>query len=193
MTRKRGSKKKLVLVDTALALFLRYGLKRVTVSEVCAEADVSKVTFYKHFSNKVDLAKRVIEVLSDRILERIDEITSMDVPLPDKVKLLVDERVRMAREWSPNFIDDLYHADEELAELFAERAARSRQRYVDFLRDAQASGEMRAEIAPDVLLGVLDKLYELGADETLVAKAGGFEGLTRDVNNIFFYGVMTRD
>jgi AcrR family transcriptional regulator len=171
---------------------MRYGMKRITVSEVCEQAQVSKVTFYKHFTDKLDLAKLVVNVLSDRIAARIDEIVGLAAPLPRKVELLVEQRVRMAREWSPELIHDIYHADPELAALLARRAQENRERYVVFIRAAQAAGEMRPEIHPDVLLGVLDKLYELGGNDELVQRAGGFERLTRDVNNVFFYGVLSR-
>jgi len=190
--RRVASKKKAELVETALTLFMRYGTKRVTVSEVCEQAKVSKVTFYKHFTDKLDLAKAAIALLSDRIAARIDEIVALPVPLPRKVELLVAERVRMAREWSPELIHDIYHADPELAALITRRAQENRERYVAFIRAAQAKGEMRPEIHPDILLAVLDQLYELGRKDELVQRAGGFERLTRDVNNIFFYGVITR-
>jgi AcrR family transcriptional regulator len=190
--RRAPSKKKQLLVETALALFMRYGMKRVTVSEVCEQAKVSKVTFYKHFDDKIALARDVINLLSDRIAARIDEIVALSAPLERKVELLVEQRVRMAREWSPELIHDLFHAGPELAALFRERAQQNRDRYVAFIRAAQAAGDMRPEIHPDVLLAVLDKLYELGAADELVQRAGGFDRLTRDVNNIFFYGVLSR-
>lgn len=188
----RASKKKAKLVEAAAELFKRYGIKRVSVTEVCEAAEVSKVTFYKFFSNKVDLAQRVIEVLTERIQARIGEIAALDMPLPEKVAMLVEERVRRAREWSPEFIDELYHLDPALGELVLESARRTRMLYIDFIRRAQAAGEMRPEVHPEVALAVLDKLYDLGGDDALVQRAGGFERLTRDVNNLFFYGMLRR-
>jgi AcrR family transcriptional regulator len=191
--RRSGSKKKTLLLETALRLFLRYGMKRVTVGEVCEQANVSKVTFYKHFENKVELAKQVIDLLWDRVAARVDEIVALDQPFSRKVELLVEERVRMAKEWSGEFVAELYHADPELAALIAQRAARSRERYLDFIRAGQARGELRADLHPEVVLAVVDKLYELGGDAELVRKAGGFDRLTRDVNTVFFFGVLPRE
>jgi AcrR family transcriptional regulator len=190
--RRTASKKRAMLVETAIELFKRYGMKRVTVAEICQQAGVSKVTFYKYFTDKIALAKEVIGALSDAIVRRIDEIDGLEEPFPRKAELLVDERVRMAREWSPDFIEELYHADDELAELVAERVRGTRDRYEQFIRRAQAAGEVRPDLQPEVVLAVLDKLRELGGDEDLVRRAGGYEPLTRDVNNVFFYGITRR-
>ena len=53
----RRINKKEQIVHTAETLFTRYESKRVTVEEICRLARVSKMTFYKHFSNKVELIK----------------------------------------------------------------------------------------------------------------------------------------
>lgn len=191
--RSAESKKRALLVETAVSLFMRYGVSRVSVGEVCEQADVSKFTFYKYFTDKIDLAKAAISLLSDRVSARIDEIVAMPVPLANKVALLVDERVRRAREWSPELIHDLYHADPELAALATRRVQENRDRYVAFVRSAQATGEMRPDVHPEVLLAMIDRLYELGKDDELVQRAGGYERLTRSVNNVMYYGLLSRD
>jgi AcrR family transcriptional regulator len=191
--RSSESKKKPLLVETALALFMRYGVSRVSVGEVCEQAGVSKFTFYKYFTDKIELAKAAITLLSDRISARIDEIVAMPAPLATKVALLVEERVRRAKEWSPELIHDLYHSDPELAALATRRVHENRDRYIAFVRSAQATGEMRPEVHPEVLLAMLDRLYELGKDDELVQRAGGYERLTRSVNNVLYYGLLSRD
>ncbi len=49
------------VLAAARELFWKHGLKRVTVEEICREAGVSKMTFYKFFPNKVTLAKAVYD------------------------------------------------------------------------------------------------------------------------------------
>lgn len=73
------------------------------------------MTFYRHFPNKVELAKHLLEIWSEQISARIEEIDAMGIPFPQKVGLVVSERVQLARELSPEFIAELYHADPSLA------------------------------------------------------------------------------
>ena len=43
------------ITTTAKSLFFSYGFDRVTVDDICAQANVSKSTFYTHFNSKQDL------------------------------------------------------------------------------------------------------------------------------------------
>ena len=40
------------IVKIGKDLFYKYGIKRVSVEEICAKANVSKMTFYKFYNNK---------------------------------------------------------------------------------------------------------------------------------------------
>ena len=59
--------KRIQIVKTAKELFWKFGIKRVTIEEICREANVSKMTFYKFFSNKNELLHTVIEEMFDKI------------------------------------------------------------------------------------------------------------------------------
>jgi AcrR family transcriptional regulator len=55
----KNNKKFQSTVNKAKELFWKYGIKKVSIEEICAEAPVSKMTFYKFFKNKNDLAEWV--------------------------------------------------------------------------------------------------------------------------------------
>lgn len=51
------------IAKCATNLFIEYGIKKVTVEEICKQAGISKGTYYKYFfSNKLDL---VIHIVND--------------------------------------------------------------------------------------------------------------------------------
>lgn len=54
------------IVETASELFLKYGLRSVTIDDVCSQLHISKKTFYQHFKQKEEL----IEVLLDNMRRR---------------------------------------------------------------------------------------------------------------------------
>ena len=61
MLNEKENAKREALLNTGRRLFWKYGFKRVTISEICEEADVSKMTYYRCFENKTDLAKTIFD------------------------------------------------------------------------------------------------------------------------------------
>jgi AcrR family transcriptional regulator len=53
------------ILIAAKELFWKHGFKRVSIEEVCREANVSKMTFYKHFKNKIELIKYLLNFIFD--------------------------------------------------------------------------------------------------------------------------------
>ena len=76
-----NSKKKQI-VNTARELFWKHGFRRVSVEELCREANVSKMTFYKHFRNKDELVKFIIDTLTGTAMKKYREIMQMDLQMP---------------------------------------------------------------------------------------------------------------
>ncbi len=49
------------IVKTATDLFCKYGLKSVSIDDICTQLGISKKTFYLYFKQKSDLVYRVLE------------------------------------------------------------------------------------------------------------------------------------
>lgn len=64
-----GSGAKQRLLETADRLFYQDGIRSVGIDRVIAEADVAKMTLYKHFPSKDDLILAVLRYREDRVLE----------------------------------------------------------------------------------------------------------------------------
>ncbi len=175
---------------TAARLFERYGVRRVSVEEICREAGCSKATFYKYFANKTELVKHILTVMSDAVHRRTERIDAMDVSFAEKVRLFTSERLEATRRSSEAFIEDLVHADEELREFVAELTADNHRRFLEFIAAAQRRGEVRADIKPAFMLAVLAKMSELAADEGLKEHYGGYVEITREIVDFFFHGVV---
>ena len=77
------------IVKTAQELFYRYGIKRVSVEEICSTALVSKMTFYKYFPNKIELAKHIFSELMDDSEKKYDNIMSGNYDSTEKVDQVI--------------------------------------------------------------------------------------------------------
>ena len=114
------------LVQTAEKLFKRYGMKRVTVEEICQEANVSKMTFYKYFKNKVDIVTTVINRIMDEMEKEYRALMNADMTYVEKAKLIVQKKVEGIEEFSQEFANDILRSGEpEIVDLMTQRAQKN--------------------------------------------------------------------
>jgi len=178
------SKKETQIVETAQDLFMHYGIRRVTVEEICRRAGVSKMTFYKYFANKIELVRHLWHAWFDKGYERLDEIDVMDIPLPDKIQMMFDWKTDLLSKMSTEFLEEILPLDLEREKIL--------RRFMEFIIRAQKRGEIRAGINPEFLMAVLDKLYELGDNEALRARYPSLIEFNREIKDFFWYGVIER-
>jgi AcrR family transcriptional regulator len=187
-SRVKRSKKFQQLVDTAEELFFRHGIRRVTVEEICRKANVSKMTFYHHFTNKIDLVKHISYAGLERGEKKLDEVTAMYLPFPEKLRIMLGYRLQMMATMSTEFIEEYMQLD------FAASIQQAwLQRVVQFLDEAQKEGYIRAGVKPEFILIVVKKLNELSEDEHLKALYPNYVELSREVFNFLYYGILTGD
>jgi AcrR family transcriptional regulator len=184
--------KEIAMVVTARALFLRHGIRRVSVEEICREAGVSKRTFYKRFRDRDELALRVVSGLVEESRSRIEATLSADVPIEQKVRELIAVKSGLAAETSVEFYREVMAADSEPG-----RFARQKQREWDlrvrrFYAEAQARGEIRAEVDLDLLMAMLVRTRSLIEDPEVQRTQPDLSTLVESVLEIFFYGLVPR-
>ena len=61
-------------MEGAVALFRKYGIRTVSMDDICREMGISKKTMYQYVSNKADLVQKVLETESAKVFEMIDSI-----------------------------------------------------------------------------------------------------------------------
>ncbi len=180
----KKSKKILQILEAARNLFLSHGIKRVTVEEICRKAEVSKMTFYKYFPNKEELFRHVWEGWINEGCEKLDEIDTLDIPLPDKIQMMFEWKSNFLSQINGSLVEDMIHLN-----LGYEKAI---SHFMKFIINAQNSGEIRPDIKPEFLMTVLDKLYELANDEKLRSRYPTLMEFNREVKDFFWYGVIVR-
>ena len=117
--RDQKNPKRQQIVSTAKSLFLKFGIRRVSIEEICREAKVSKMTFYKHFNNKIDLAVFIYDQMSSEAMAEYQQIMAADIPFSEKVRKSIELKMKNTKELSQEFLTDFYiNADSELVEFF---------------------------------------------------------------------------
>lgn len=180
MSRKRDQ-----LIQTGEVLFIKHGMRRVTVEDICRQAGVSKPTFYKYFENKAALAQRIVELWIEEALQRIDGIEDAEAPFPEKMKQILAVKQAIAARPGPEFLEDLIHLDIDLSHAL--------RRVMRFLVECQQQGDIRADIRPEVLMAAFDLLNSMQYDRRIRDLYEDAETLAGDVFKLFHYGALSTD
>lgn len=181
------------LIKTAKDLFFRYGIKRVTVEEICKEANVSKMTFYKHFKNKNELVKTWITEMTDESLERYNILMKRDIPFEEKVRETIQMKLEGSDQMSQEFFSDyIPHAEPDLHDFIHQRMHDMMGLIIKDYAEAQKRGDIRQDLKIEFILWYLNKIYDLLEDEALQKMYDNPQDLIMEMVNFFFYGIMPR-
>src|SRR6056297_3755848 len=74
------------IIHTAKDLFWKHGVSRVTMQEISDKADVSKMTLYKYYSNKKELALEVLKNEVGKAFSRFEQIIHSDMHFEEKLE-----------------------------------------------------------------------------------------------------------
>ena len=181
------------LVESAYGLFWKYGIKRVSVEEICQTAGVSKMTFYAHFKNKVDMALYVIEKVMQTGMEIYRNIMERDVPFAQKAADFLQMKLDASDGISQAILEDFLHSPSpEVAEYFQLKNKENLGILLNDLALAQKQGEIRPDIDPRFLLYFIRQIQEMASDNNLLALYDSPQSMSKELLNMFFYGILTR-
>ena len=178
------STKQRQIAETAEMLFMRHGIKRVTIEEICRKAGVSKMTFYKHFANKIDLLRHLWNNWVEEGLSKLDEISARHISFPDKVDLMFSWKEEFVSKMNTEFLEEFQQIDFELK--------RVKDRFSQIIVESQKRAAIRPEVRPEFIMAVLDKLYELARDKDLLNKYPSHTEFRRELKDFFWFGLLVR-
>ena len=180
----KTSKKQTQIIDTAKDLFFRYGAKRVSIEEICETAAVSKVTFYRYFKNKDALIKHIRDEIIAVGFEKFDQISTLEIPYPEKIDRMTRWRVEFFSQMKNEFLREMMALDEVVEA--------AKQRYLENIANAQAKGEIRADLSPEFIWLITEKLNTIARDGSWQDVFSEYSDFQTQMRSLFFYGLLVR-
>ena len=186
------NKKYQLIVKTSRDLFMRFGIKRVSVEEICETAGVSKMTFYKHFKNKLDLALFILNNIFEEGVDRYKKIMAQDVPYSEKAKEIIQLKFESTEDFSKEMLKDLMGSSiPEVGELMSKITQENFKLLFDDMAAAQKKGEIRQNINLHFVIYILGQMQKMAADEKLISMYESTQALSSEIINFFFYGILS--
>lgn len=181
------------IFKTGKVLFWKHGIKRVTIEEICTEAGVSKMTFYKFFPNKIELAKKLIQQILEESSQQFNEILESNLPFTEKINRIILLKFETTKNISTEFIIDLSKNQEYgLYQYIEEQKKQTLKMFLDFLIKSQKKGYIRKDIKIDFIMAYISYGYSLFDNKELVSKYDNPQDLIMDFMNFMFYGLSPK-
>lgn len=179
--------------EAAKELFWKRGISKVSVEEICAEASVSKMSFYRTYSNKLELAELILMEFANEGMIEFDRIVESEVSFNDKIHQILEYKYQRASDISKDLMLDIYANIPELLQHLLAKADSAKQKFVDLLAQAQSSGEISSAFKVDFLVYMLDVFQAAVSDPKCVNLFSSTEEVTRSMSELFFYGIFPHE
>ncbi|RLD22732.1 MAG: hypothetical protein DRI69_00300 [Bacteroidetes bacterium] len=95
------------VLEGAKELFLRYGIKSITMDDVAREMGISKKTLYQHVKNKTDLIERIIHQHIHDEKKCLSELPGQAHDAIEQVLMIAQYVVQILRGMRPTTMFDL--------------------------------------------------------------------------------------
>lgn len=175
-------------------LFIKFGTRKVTIDEICRKAGISKMTFYKYFPNKIELAKAVLQRIAEDQMAIFREIMARDIPFEEKVReqirMKLDAGRRLGEEWPREILE---HPESEISRYLMNMTGEVTREARAAYEKAQKAGDIRADVRMDFIFYFLENLGTMLQDPRLLSLYGSITELTAELLNFFFWGILPRD
>ena len=179
------------ILHSAKALFWKHGIRRVSVEEICREAGVSKMTFYRFFPNKVELAKTMLEGLFNESMTAYRELMEQDIPFEEKVRRQLLLKFQGVKEISAELLRDIYSNEEwGLRSYMEQRTEEALQVIIKDYTHAQQMGWIRQDLKLEFILYILHQMQSWVTDTQLQNSYRDAHDLIMDIAHFFFYGIL---
>jgi AcrR family transcriptional regulator len=182
------------ILKTGRELFWKFGFKRVTIEELCKEAGISKMTYYKFFPNKIELVKTLMNKVLDESLGKYRKITASGIPYPEKVIQMIQLKQEQVDTMSSEFFRDYVQSDDpDLINFLQQLSMDNLQMFTNDFKKAQDNGDIRADLKVEFIMYIMNHLVEMASDHTLLNMYDEPQELVMEIINFLFYGILNRD
>ena len=188
--------KQQTIADTARRLFREHGFSAVFVGSICAEASVSRVTFYKYYSGKNALLQEIVTEQKNHVRAEFENLLKRQCSLREAAEAVFAlQRQSFEELYSAAFLRDIEeNTDLELERFFHEL---NEEKYA-FMRGFFHALQQRRLIQPDLPVELID-LFIRQADilmrhpQLTALYAAAPQKLPQDVLGLLLHGLSGKE
>ena len=161
-----GTKEK--ILQGAIELFMKYGLRSISMDDIARHLTVSKKTLYQHFADKEDLITVVLSSHIDDNRKQYEVITENSANAIDELAQISQCLRKDMSETNPSVLFDLQKFHPKAWEVWLDHKNKYiRESVVRNIKQGIEEGYYRADVNPDVLAAIRIELISMGFDQNV--------------------------
>ncbi len=192
---KRRISKMKIIIESAMTLFNKYGIKKVSIEEIAKEASVSKVTIYKYFESKENLYSEIVKKILENNIKQVEDIIDKDLNFFDKLKVIMAIKSQLNSELDPAFLEEVINYSVDMKSYIKDEY---RIRTIDlmskFFDIGKAEGYLDSSVDNEVLF-LYTEIFQAGMKE----KSNEVSSIIKDKEslnkliNLYFFGLIKKE
>ena len=177
------------ILDTAMTLFARNGIKAVKMDDIARTLNISKRTIYELYENKEVILFEGIKRYNQRREEEMSQFVKGNTNVMDIILNVYKVKVEEFRFTNPLFYDDLEKYPDVMAYLEKSREE-NRKELIAFLNKGVKEGYFREDINNDLVTILFDSIGRLFLQKRLYARFS-IESVLNNIMFISLRGICT--
>ena len=177
------------ILDTAMTLFAKYGIKAVKMDDIARTLNISKRTIYELYENKEVILFEGIKRYNQRREEEMSQFVKGNTNVMDIILNVYKGKVEEFRFTTPLFYDDIEKYPDVMAYLEKSREE-NRKELIAFLNKGVKEGYFREDINNDLVTILFDSIGQLFLQKRLYARFS-IESVLNNIMFISLRGICT--
>ncbi len=182
------------IIAGANELFMKYGIRSVTMDDIARHLGMSKKTIYQTFSEKDEIVSAGIKMHCNMWQKKSEDIAnSSSNAIDELLKFSVVFREQM-KKMNPNMLFDLFKYHRQTwDEWLTYKAHVIKQRVIDTINRGMTEGYFRPELNAEILGTMRVEQLEVAFNDSVFPHDKfNFEEVQMQLFNHFIYGCLTR-
>ncbi|MCB0735465.1 MAG: TetR/AcrR family transcriptional regulator [Flavobacteriales bacterium] len=183
------------LLIRSLEMFMRYGIKSVSMDDIASEMGMSKKTLYQYVKDKRDLVNQSVNYHFTQDREACSRVLGHSSNAIEQMLDIASHVIQMMRQMNPSTIYDLrkYYPEgwkkfEEHRKVFIVSCIR------DNIQNGKENGLYRPELSEDVIAKIYITLIDASVNPTSeLAELQNYSEIIRQVIDYHLHAITTHE
>lgn len=180
------------IIQASERLFSQHGWQRISIGDICAEAKISRVSFYRYFKNKIELLKEIIALQQVKVKTRYTEILRDVTNIEELINAIFSYQEEALQQFftAPVLKDFDQNKNQDLNDFFHEERKQKYTFMNNFFEELQRKKIIDANYPIPLIHSYLKIMDDLMYSEHVQAMYGGEKKeLRKDTLKLIMFGL----